>query len=140
MKKFIFSSLFLSIAFGITAKAQHSIADNITQTPPKVIFKKTFDSKGLKNQEVQIVMVPFAPGEVSGAHRHPVETIAYVLEGEIESTFNGKVHRYKQGDVFYENPNLLHAESKNLSKTKNAKLLVFFIGNSGKPFIIPASH
>jgi quercetin dioxygenase-like cupin family protein len=140
MKKFIFSSLFLSVAFAINVKAQHSIADNITQTPPKVIFKKTFNSPGLKNQEVQIVMVPFAPGEVSGAHRHPVETIAYVLEGEIESTFNGKVHRYKQGDVFYENPNLLHAESKNLSATKNAKLLVFFIGKSGKPFIIPASH
>ena len=137
MKKIIFSSIIFSIAFAITAKAQHSMTNDVTAIPPKVIFKKLLNTPDIKNQEVKMVLVTFAPGEVSGGHRHPIETIAYVLEGEIESTFDGKVQRFKKGDVFYQRPNGLHAGTKNLSKTKEAKLLVYFIGDPAKPFIIP---
>lgn len=135
MKKIILSSLVLSLAFAITAKAQHS--HEVTKTPPKLIYTKLLNSDNIKNQEVQMVLVTYAPGESSEPHRHPVETIGYVLEGEIESTFEGKTNRYKKGDVFYETPNGLHEGTKNLSKTKEAKILAFFIGDKGKPFIIP---
>jgi quercetin dioxygenase-like cupin family protein len=140
MKKMIFSSLVLSITFAITAKAQHPMADDVNKTPPAIIFKKLLNTPEIKNQEIKIVLVTFAPGEVAGSHRHPIETIAYVLDGEIESTFDGKVQRFKKGEVFYERPNGLHAETKNLSKTKEAKLLVYFIGDPDKPFLIPEKN
>jgi quercetin dioxygenase-like cupin family protein len=120
-----------------TAKAQHSMTHEVSKIPPAVIFKKLLNTPGIKNQEVRMVLVTFAPGEISGGHRHPIETIGYVLEGEVESTFDGSVHRFKKGDAFYERPNGLHAGTKNLSKTKEAKLLVYFIGDPGKPFLIP---
>lgn len=138
MKKFSLSLLVFCAAF-ITAHAQHDMKSvDVTKTPPEVIFKKVINTPKLKNQEITMVVVTFAPGEVSGAHRHPIQTVAYVLEGELQSTFNGKVQRFKKGDAFYEDPNGLHAETKNLSATKEAKLLVYFIGDKGLPFISAA--
>ena len=123
----------------ITAKAQdQSKAVNITKIPPKVVFKQLLNTADLKNQEVTVVLVTIAPGEVSGAHRHPIPTIGYVLEGGVEMNFNGKTHRFKQGEAFYEVPDETHKGTKNLSATKPAKLLVYFIGAKGKPFIAPA--
>lgn len=138
MKKLTLSFLVLCAGF-VSAYAQHDMKSvDVTQTPPEVIFKKVINTPQLKNQQITMVVVTFAPGEISGAHRHPIQTVAYVLEGELESTFNGKVERFKKGDAFYEDPNGLHAETKNLSKTKPAKLLVYFIGDKGKTFITAA--
>ena len=128
--------LLATAGFSLGANAQHSNAKkDITQTPPAVVFTKLLNNKKVNNQEIRLVLVNFAPGEVSGAHRHPIPAIAYVLEGEIESTFNGKIKRFKKGEAFYEDPNLLHAATKNLSTTKPAALLVYFIGDQKKPFI-----
>ncbi|GAA4323608.1 cupin domain-containing protein [Mucilaginibacter gynuensis] len=138
MKKLALSLLVFCAAF-LTAHAQHSTKSvDVTQTPPEVIFKKVINTPKLKNQQITMIIVTFAPGEVSGAHRHPIQTVAYVLEGELQSTFNGKVERFKKGDAFYEDPNGLHAETRNLSATKEAKLLVYFIGDKGKTFITAA--
>jgi quercetin dioxygenase-like cupin family protein len=136
MKKFTLSLFAFCAAFAINAQAQHEQKSvNVTQYPLDVIFKKIITTPEIKSQEAKLVVVTFAPGEVSGAHRHPIPTIAYVLQGSISSTFNGKTHVYKQGEAFWEDPNGLHAESKNLSKTEKAKLLVFFIGPKELPFI-----
>lgn len=126
----------LGILLAFSASAQHSPKSNdITKSPLKVIFKKTVNTPEIKNQEIKMVIVTLAPGEVSGAHRHPIPTVAYVLEGEISSTFEGKKEIKKKGEAFWEDPNGLHAETVNLSKTKEAKLLVYFIGSKDKPYI-----
>ena len=129
--------MLISGALATTVKAQHKTAhsQNITEAPLRVVFSHMINNDKVNNQEVQLVLVKFAPGEISGAHRHPKPAIAYVLEGEIESTFDGKIKRFKKGESFYEDPNLLHAETKNLSKTKPAALLVYFIGDKNLPFI-----
>lgn len=138
MKKNLFPAFLLSLAISFNAKAQHSATDKaVTKVPPKVIFKRMINTPEIKDQEVKIVLVTFAPGEVSNAHRHPIPTIGYVLKGEIASTFEGKTTVYKKGDTFWEEPNGLHSQSKNLSKTKEAKLLVYYIGNKEQPFLVP---
>lgn len=82
----------------VTAQAQHDPTSvKVTKTPPKVIFKQLVNTADLKNQEVTVVVVTIAPGEVSGAHVHPIPTVGYVLEGEVEMNFNGKTHRFKKG-------------------------------------------
>ncbi|WP_431209908.1 cupin domain-containing protein [Puia sp. P3] len=130
----------LCLAFALNANAQGSGKPSDEKTPPRLILKQLIESSGAKEQEVKIVIVNFAPGEVSEPHRHPIPTFGYVLEGELESTFDGKVYHYKAGDAFFEKPNGLHAGTRNMSKDKPAKLVAFFVGDIGKPFLVPEHH
>ena len=137
MKKFVLSLTVLLTAFTLSTKAQHQDhGKEVTKYPPKVLFTKQLPAD-LKKDEAQVVLVRFAPGEVSNAHRHPMATVGYVLEGSIESTFEGEKHVYKQGDVFWEEPGGLHNQTRNLSTTQEAKLVVFFVGSTGSPVLIP---
>lgn len=108
--------------------------DKITET---YLLKKLLNQPGINNKEVQMLVVTFPPASVSKAHRHPFPTFGYLLEGELESTFEGKTNHYKPGDSFYEKPNGLHAVTKNASPDKPAKLLVFYIAEKDKPTIVP---
>lgn len=137
MKRFIFSLIAFMAVFTISTKAQHSASHGeVSKYAPVNLFTKTLPTT-LKGEQVQVVLVKFAPGEVHGPHRHPLATIGYVLEGEIESTFEGKKYVYRQGDVFWEEPHGLHDSARNLSKTKEAKLLVYFLGPVGTPYLVP---
>ncbi|WPU90929.1 cupin domain-containing protein [Mucilaginibacter sabulilitoris] len=137
IKKSAIAFLTLCIAFILSAKAQESDKSPVTGAPPRLILKQLIQTSGLKEQEVKVVIVEFAPGETSTAHRHPIPTFGYVLEGELESTFDGKVYHYKTGEAFYERPNGLHSGTRNMSKDKPAKLVAFFVGDKGKPFLVP---
>jgi len=137
MKKFEFALLILFTVLASKAKAQHP-AQEATKHTPKVLFQREITSlPDVKGQEVKIVEVTLAPGEVANAHRHPQATIGYVLEGEVESTFEGHKYLYKTGDTFWEEPNGLHNQTRNMSQTKEARLLVYFLGAKGTPFIVP---
>ena len=130
------SILSATITFEANAQHGHETA-TVTKTPPKIVFRKLISNAKIDNQEVKMVLVTFGPGEASSAHRHPIPTIAYVLEGEISSTFEGETNVYKTGETFWEEPDGLHSESRNTSKTSPAKLLVVYIGDKEQPFIIP---
>ena len=138
MKKFVFSLTVLLTAFAFGTKAQHQehADEEVTAYPPKIIFTKQL-AASLQKDKVEVLLVRYAPGEVSKAHRHPMATVGYVLEGSIESTFEGVKNIYKQGDVFWEEPGGLHNQTRNLSKTKEAKLVVFFVGATESPVLIP---
>ena len=103
------------------------------QITEKYLLNQLLNENGIANKEVQIEVVTFPPGSASPAHRHPCPTFGYVLEGEIESVFEGKKHLFKRGDAFYEKTNGLHAVTRNNDPKKSAKLLVFFINQPQKP-------
>ncbi len=64
---------------------------------------------------------------------------AYLLEGEIENQVDpNPPRRYKAGEFFYEPPMHVHRSLRNLSDTQAAKLLIFEVGEKGKPFTIGA--
>ncbi|MEN5058430.1 cupin domain-containing protein [Sphingobacterium kitahiroshimense] len=128
------------MALSYNVKAQDAAKTSAGKVPAQVILKQLIESSGKKEQEVQMVVVTFAPGDSSKAHRHPIPTFVYVLEGEIESTFEGKVSHYRAGDAFYETPNGLHSGTKNMSKDKPAKLVAFFVGDKGVPFQVMEKH
>ncbi|MDR6943772.1 cupin domain-containing protein [Mucilaginibacter pocheonensis] len=136
MKKIVLATMAIVGLLITSTKAQTGHVE-ATKTPPQVIFTKLLNTPSLKNQEFKMVLVTFQPGEIGAPHRHPIPTFAYVIEGEFESTFNGKTHHYKAGDAFYEEPNLVHGQTKTLGD-KPVKLLAIFIGDKGKPFIEPA--
>ena len=89
-------------------------------------------------KEALLLEVEFAPGHVDLPHRHDAHVFVYVLQGKVEmGVAGGKPVTLKAGDTFYENPQDVHPTGRNLSKTKPAKLLVFFIKNQNTPPVLP---
>ena len=48
----------------------------------------------------------------------------------------GELRTLKSGDTFYENPKDTHGVGRNVSKTKPAKLLVFFVKDQNAPLVL----
>ena len=135
----IFILSFLCIASTTIVNGQHHADPSADQGPvkSKIILQQLLADSGLENREIKMLIVDFPPKSGSQAHRHPCPTFGYVLEGEIESIFEGKTYLYKKGDSFYEVTNGLHSGSRNNHPSQPAKLLVFFVGEKDKPTTIP---
>jgi len=92
-----------------------------------------------RKHRVEVITVNYAPGAVDEIHRHDAVAVVYVLEGEVEMQVRGgKLQRLGPGQVFYESPENVHTVSRNASKTKPAKFVVFLIKNELAPILIPA--
>jgi quercetin dioxygenase-like cupin family protein len=93
----------------------------------------------IRNPEVSVITLTIAPGTVSPPHEHTGPVFAYILEGEIENQVDpDEPKTYNAGDFFYEPAMHVHRALRNLSKTEPAKLLIFEVGEKGKPFTIGA--
>jgi quercetin dioxygenase-like cupin family protein len=110
-----------------------------TASGRKIVFEHDLPDLNLKGWSVTVVEVSYAPGESSGAHRHPGITIAYVLEGEVRSKVGDDPEKlYTAGQMFLETPNQVHAVSRNASTTKPARLLAVMLAEKGKQLTTPA--
>ena len=104
----------------------------------KVTPLLTKDLTGLPNKEGMVLTVEYAPGAVSGKHRHNAHTFVYVLEGSIVMQVEGgKEVTLGPGQTFYESPADIHSVSRNASATQPAKFLVFFVKDKGTPASVP---
>jgi quercetin dioxygenase-like cupin family protein len=89
--------------------------------------------KGLP--EITSLQIDIAPGAETGWHLHPVPSLAYVLQGELEVQLkDGQVKRVNAGDSFTEVVNTLH-NGRNVGKLP-VKLVVFYIGEVGQTLTI----
>jgi quercetin dioxygenase-like cupin family protein len=126
LKKFILALFVLNLV-GTAAHAQ-KVDTLLTKTLPEAPGK-----------EIQVITVNYAPGAGDAIHRHDAHVVAYVVEGEVEMQLQGgTLQRFGPGQVFYESPKDVHTVSRNASKTKPAKFVVFFIKNEGAPILTPA--
>lgn len=91
---------------------------------------------GVEGKEVIIKHFDIPPGFVGGKHYHPGPVFVYVLEGEftIETEDVGR-QTFKAGEL-YQEPIHRPMRGRNLSTTDNLKLLVFQVGDAGKPMMI----
>ncbi len=79
----------------------------------------------------------FQPGVASGRHTHPGEELAYVLEGQVEVTIEGKpTIVVKPGETFFIPSGVVH-EGKNIGSTV-ARVLGTYVVEKGKPVSSPA--
>jgi quercetin dioxygenase-like cupin family protein len=91
------------------------------------------------NPEVTVITLTVAPGATSPPHQHIGPVFAYILDGEIENQVDpNPAQNYKAGDFFYEPPMHVHRSLRNLSSARPATLLIFEVGEKGKPFTIGA--
>jgi quercetin dioxygenase-like cupin family protein len=117
----------LVLALLLAVPGQVSQVGNVRE-----LIKK--DLPGIPGKEGLMITVDIAPGETVPTHRHNAETFAYVLDGDLTTQIQGQAPRtLHAGDAFCEAPSDVHLPSRNLSTTKPARLLVFFVKEKGAP-------
>ena len=125
MKRLILSVIISTFGFATATHAQVN----------KLFTKHLPEAPG---KEIELITVNYAPGAFDSIHRHGGHAVVYILEGEVEMQVRGgTLQRLGPGQVFYESPQDLHTVSRNASKTKPAKFVVFFIKNEGAPILTP---
>jgi quercetin dioxygenase-like cupin family protein len=109
-----------------------SVADDTSEeTTTTLQRQKLADAPGKTGM---LVLVSYAPGQASKAHRHPGSVFAYVIEGEVVSQLEGQPPvTYRAGQSWYESPRVPHLVSRNASDTAPAKLLAWLIVDDGAP-------
>ncbi len=86
--------------------------------------------------EVQAVVVEIAPGAATVWHEHPVNNLAYLLEGKIRLELeDGTTHEFQAGDAFAEVVDTWH-RGVNVG-TGPVKILVWYTAEAGAPISIP---
>ena len=103
------------------------------------VMKQVIPEAGDKN--VLLATVTLAPGQEAEPHVHPGSIFAYVLEGSVVSQLGGEpAQTYAKGQSWYEPPGAQHLVTRNASKTRPARLLVFAIAAEGQPIKQPLPH
>ena len=110
-----------------------AMAQEAKVTP--LMSKKLIDVPG---KEALMIIVDQPPGGSDPMHRHNADAFVYVLEGSIVMQVKGgKEVTLGPGETFYEGPDDIHVVSRNASKTKPAKFVVFLIKEPGAPVLVP---
>jgi quercetin dioxygenase-like cupin family protein len=83
-------------------------------------------------KKLTAIVVNYAPGGKSGAHRHAGSVFAYVLSGAIrsENSATGPVKVYNAGESFFEPPGSRHLVSEKASAKEPASLLAIFVADN----------
>ncbi|MEE8293633.1 MAG: cupin domain-containing protein, partial [Kiloniellales bacterium] len=88
-------------------------------------------------KEVIIKHFSLPPGFVGGKHFHPGPVFVYVLEGELTIETDAGIETISAGKLYVEELRQTMV-GKNLSTTDAAKIVVFQVGDEGKPMMIKA--
>jgi len=97
--------------------------------------------KNVPGKKAMMIEVDYKPGQSSIAHKHDGTAMAYVLEGEVTSQVKGEqAVTDKKGQFWYEPAGSEHLVSKNASKTRPAKLLVFMVLSPDEQVLIPLKN
>jgi quercetin dioxygenase-like cupin family protein len=88
------------------------------------------------NMEANVLSIEVEPGYQTERHLHPGHVFVYVLEGAVDLVVDGEEPvRLSAGEAAYETPNKPMV-GRNVSSTEGARLIVFQVGEAGKPLQI----
>ena len=134
MLRFCAASL-AALALTVSASAfAHDSSEKVTVLQDQML-------KNAPGKKALMIEVDYQPGQSSIAHKHDGTAMAYVLSGSITSQVKGeKAVTYKAGEYWYEPAGSEHLVSKNASKTKPAKLLVFMVLAPDEKVLIPLEN
>jgi quercetin dioxygenase-like cupin family protein len=90
---------------------------------------------GMEGKEMVVRHMGIAPKFVGGKHMHPGPVFVYVLKGELTVELASETKTFKAGELYFEDIDAAMV-GKNLSATDNLELLVFQVGDIGKPMMI----
>ena len=91
--------------------------------------------QGVEGKEIVVKHFGIPPKFVGGKHMHPGPVFVYVLKGELTIELENGTKTYKAGELYPEEINAAMV-GKNLSGTNDLEILVFQVGDIGKPMMI----
>jgi len=98
------------------------------------------DLAGDPAREVSMITVEYAPGGLTPVHTHHAQAMVFVLEGSIVMQVKGEAPvTLGPRQTFYESPDDVHLVSKNASRTKPARFVVFLVKDKGAPILTPVN-
>lgn len=115
-----------------TARAADPVAATVLLRSDKTNTGDALTYPRTDTPEVTTMIVEIAPGASTSLHLHPVPSVAYMLQGELEVHADGGiVNHYKTGDAFLETIGRTH-QGFNVGTTP-VRILVTYIGVKGEP-------
>lgn len=127
----LFAAVFAA-AFLARGQAQNAPAAGGVQ---RILLTKADVS--VPGREADAMRAEIAPGASTGRHTHPGDEIDYVLQGQLDITFDGQPpHHLKAGDALIIPMGTVH-NAVNVGST-TALISAVFIVEKGKPLATPA--
>ena len=116
MKALPFFAAALALSLCTSAVFAHDPSEKVTVLQDQML-------KNAPGKKAMMIEVDYKPGQSSIAHKH-----------------DGTAMAYKKGQFWYEPAGSEHLVSKNASKTKPAKLLVFMVLAPDEQVLIPLKN
>ncbi len=129
----------LALAGVLSLGAAFSLDVQAAEYKPKAEVTKLLQVPlaGVEGKEVIIKHFSLPPGFVGGKHFHPGPVFVYVLEGELSVETDAGIETISAGKLYREELRQTMV-GKNLSTTDATKIVVFQVGDEGKPMMIKA--
>lgn len=135
MKK---SDYLLSIALAstmLTGLAGFQVADAqeyVSKAKAKSLYEAPL--QGVEGKVVVVKHFDLPAKFVGGKHKHSGQVFVYVLEGELTVELAGATKTFKAGELYPEGIDAAMV-AKNLSASDDLEILVFQVGDTGKPMM-----
>ena len=131
--------LALALAGVVSLDAAFSLDARAEEYKPKAEVKALYEGalNGVDGKTVIIKHFTLPAGFVGGKHFHPADVFVYVLEGELTVETETGVQTIAAGELYPEVPGMVMV-GKNLSADNPTKIVVFQVGDSGKPMMVKA--
>ncbi len=119
--------------------AAFSVDVQAAEYKPKAEVKSLHEGalNGVDGKTVIIKHFTLPAGFVGGKHFHPADVFVYVLEGELTVETEKGVLTIPAGELYPEVPGMVMV-GKNISADNPTKIVVFQVGDTGKPMMIKA--
>lgn len=126
MKKFVY----IALCIGLVGFASMNASAQAPGVTPKALLKTTLSDDPTK--EGIMMSIEFPPGSSTGRHTHPGDEYAFVLQGTLELSVEGReTRRLSPGDVWHTPRDIVH-ENRNVGDTP-ARVVITFVVDKGKP-------
>ena len=131
--------LAVALAGVMSLGAAFSLDVQAAEYKPKVVAKSLHEGAltGVDGKTVIVKHFTLPAGFVGGKHFHPADVFVYVLEGEFTVETEKGALTVPAGELYSEVPGMV-MRGKNLSTSGPAKILVFQVGDTGKPMMVKA--
>lgn len=129
----------LALAAAVAIAGLNIQAGQAAEYKPKAVVKSLAQGPlaGVEGKEVLVRHITLPAGHVGGRHFHPGPVFVYVLEGALNIESGGKKQTISAGEL-YQEPLRAVMQARNVSATSEVKLLVFQVGDAGKPMMVKA--
>ena len=132
--KYLLSTALVSaILFGMASFQAADAQEYVPKAQVKTLHQAPL--QGVAGKEMVVKHMGLEAKFVGGKHMHPGPVFVYVLEGELTVELAGKMKTFKAGELYAEDIGATMV-GRNLSATDDLELLVFQVGDIGKPMMI----